>query len=205
MVRGERFNGLSHLAATLLAATGVSLLLALSARAMDAWQVTGVAIYGATLLFLFGVSTLYHSTRGRAKAVLRKLDHCAIYLLIAGTYTPFALVTLRGAWGWSLLGVAWGLAAFGIAQEFFFGKGARIVSLAIYFVMGWMGLAALQPLAAGLGPAGLAWLIAGGTLYSGGIVFYALDGRVRHFHGVWHLFVLAGSAAHFVAIAAYVA
>ena len=205
MVRGERFNGLSHLAATLLAATGVSLLLALSARAMDAWQVTGVAIYGATLLFLFGVSTLYHSTRGRAKAVLRKLDHCAIYLLIAGTYTPFALVTLRGAWGWSLLGLAWGLAAFGIAQEFFFGKGARIVSLAIYFVMGWMGLAALQPLAAGLGPAGLAWLIAGGTLYSGGIVFYALDGRVRHFHGVWHLFVLAGSAAHFVAIAAYVA
>ena len=205
MVRGERFNGLSHLAATLLAATGVSLLLALSARAMDAWQVTGVAIYGATLLFLFGVSTLYHSTRGRAKAVLRKLDHCAIYLLIAGTYTPFALVTLRGAWGWSLLGVAWGLAAFGIAQEFFFGKGARIVSLAIYFVMGWMGLAALQPLAAGLGPAGLAWLIAGGTLYSGGIVFYALDERKRHFHGVWHLFVLAGSAAHFVAIAAYVA
>jgi len=205
VVRGERFNGLSHLAATLLAATGVSLLLALSARAMDAWQVTGVAIYGATLLFLFGVSTLYHSTRGRAKAVLRKLDHCAIYLLIAGTYTPFALVTLRGAWGWSLLGVAWGLAAFGIAQEFFFGKGARIVSLAIYFAMGWMGLAALQPLAAGLGPAGLAWLIAGGTLYSGGIVFYALDERKRHFHGVWHLFVLAGSAAHFVAIAAYVA
>jgi len=205
VVRGERFNGLSHLAATLLAATGVSLLLALSARAMDAWQVTGIAIYGATLLFLFGVSTLYHSTRGRAKAVLRKLDHCAIYLLIAGTYTPFALVTLRGAWGWSLLGVAWGLAALGIAQEFFFGKGARIVSLAIYFAMGWMGLAALQPLAAGLGPAGLAWLIAGGTLYSGGIVFYALDERKRHFHGVWHLFVLAGSAAHFVAIAAYVA
>ena len=205
MYLGERFNGLSHLAATLLAVTGVSLLLALSARAMDAWQLTGVAIYGATLLFLFGVSTLYHSTRGRAKAVLRKLDHCAIYLLIAGTYTPFALVTLRGAWGWSLLGVAWGLAAFGIAQEFFFGKGARIVSLAIYFVMGWMGLAALQPLAAGLGPAGLAWLIAGGTLYSGGIVFYALDERKRHFHGVWHLFVLAGSAAHFVAIAAYVA
>ena len=205
MVRGERFNGLSHLAATLLAATGVSLLLALGARAMDAWQVTGVAIYGATLLFLFGVSTLYHGTRGRAKVVLRKLDHCAIYVLIAGTYTPFALVTLRGAWGWSLLGLAWGLAAFGIAQEFFFGKGARIVSLAIYFVMGWMGLAALQPLAAGLGPAGLAWLIAGGTLYSGGIVFYALDERMRHFHGVWHLFVLAGSAAHFVAIAAYVA
>jgi hemolysin III len=203
---GERLNGYSHLAATLLSATGVSLLLALGAGAMDAWQITGISIYGATLLFLFAVSTLYHSTRGRrAKAVLRKLDHCAIYLLIAGTYTPFALVTLRGGWGWSLLGAAWGLAALGIAQEFFLGKGARPVSLAIYFAMGWMGLVALQPLAAGLGPGGLAWLVAGGALYTGGIVFYALDERMRHFHGVWHLFVLAGSAAHFVAVAAYVA
>lgn len=206
MYHGERLNGYSHLAATLLSATGVSLLLALGAGAMDAWQITGIAIYGATLLFLFAVSTLYHSTRGRrAKAVLRKLDHCAIYLLIAGTYTPFALVTLRGGWGWSLLGAAWGLAAFGIAQELFLGKGARPVSLAIYFVMGWMGLVALQPLAAGLGASGLAWLVAGGALYTGGIVFYALDERMRHFHGVWHLFVLAGSAAHFVAVAAYVA
>src|SRR5690606_16627837 len=109
---------------------------------MDAWRVTGIAIYGATLLLLFLVSTLYHSSRGRAKAVLRKLDHCAIYLLIAGTYTPFALVTLRGAWGWSLLGAAWGLAALGIVQEFVFGKGARLASLGIYLVMGWMGLVA---------------------------------------------------------------
>jgi hemolysin III len=183
----------------------VSLLLALHARSMDAWQVTGVAIYGATLLILFVVSTLYHSIRGRAKAVLRKLDHCSIYLLIAGTYTPFALVTLRGVWGWSLLGLAWGLAVLGIVQEFVFGKGARILSLALYLVMGWMGAVALQPLGVGLGAAGLAWLIAGGALYTGGVVFYALDERVRHFHGVWHLFVLAGSAAHFVAVAAYVA
>lgn len=204
MYHGERFNGFSHLAGTLLAAAGASLLLGLGVRAMDAWQITGIAVYGATLLILFTVSTLYHSTRGRAKAVLRKLDHCAIYLLIAGTYTPFALVTLRGAWGWSLLGVAWGLAALGIAQEFLFGKGARIVSLAIYLVMGWMGLAAIQPLAAGLGAGGLAWLLAGGVLYTGGIVFYALDERFVHFHGVWHLFVLAGSSAHFVAVARYV-
>jgi hemolysin III len=184
---------------------GVSVLLGLTAGAMDAWRVTGVAIYGATLLILLVVSTLYHSTRGRTKAVLRKLDHCAIYLLIAGTYTPFALVTLRGAWGWSLLGTAWGLAAFGIAQEFFFGQGARILSLAIYGVMGWMGLVALQPLAAGLGSTGMAWLVAGGVLYSAGVVFYALDERCRHFHGVWHLFVLAGCAAHFIAVARYVA
>lgn len=203
MYRGERLNGYSHLAGTVLAATGAAFLLATGA--LDAWKTTGIAIYGATLLILFAVSTLYHSTRGRAKAVLRKLDHCAIYLLIAGTYTPFALVTLRGTWGWSLLGVAWGLAVLGIVQELVLGKGARVLSLGIYLVMGWMGLAAIQPLAAGLGMAGLGWLLAGGALYTGGMVFYALDERILHFHGVWHLFVLAGSSSHFVAVAAYVA
>jgi hemolysin III len=203
MYRGERFNGYTHLAGTALAAAGAAFLL--GAHALDAWQATGIAIYGATLLFLFLVSTLYHSTRGRPKAVLRKLDHCAIYLLIAGTYTPFALVTLRGAWGWSLLGAAWGMAALGIVQELLLGRGARRASLALYLVMGWMGLVALQPLAAALGASGLAWLLAGGALYTGGVLFYALDERFRHFHGVWHLFVLGGSSAHFVAVAAYVA
>ncbi|MEO8204011.1 MAG: hemolysin III family protein [Betaproteobacteria bacterium] len=204
MYHGERFNAYSHLAGAVLSATGVALLIVLVARAGDPWKIVGLSVYGATLLVLFLVSTIYHSTRGPAKAVLRKLDHCAIYLLIAGTYTPFTLVTLRGAWGWSLFGAAWGLAALGIAQEFFFGKGARILSLVIYAVMGWMGLVAVQPFAAGLGADGLAWVLAGGAFYTGGVVFYALDGRVRHFHGVWHLFVLAGSAAHFVAIAGYV-
>lgn len=202
---GERFNGFSHLAGTVLAAAGIALLFALPAAAMDAWRIVGLSVYAATLVLLFSTSTLYHSTRGRAKALLRKLDHCAIYLLIAGTYTPFALVTLRGAWGWSLFGAAWGLAALGIAQEFVLGKGARVLSLAIYLVMGWMGLIALQPLAEGLGPDGLAWLLAGGALYTGGMAFYALDERIRHFHGIWHLFVLGGSSAHFVAIAGYVA
>ena len=205
MIRGERFNGFSHLAGALLSAAGIALLFALAAGQMDARQLTGVAVYGATLLLLFVVSTLYHSSRGRARTVLRKLDHCAIYLLIAGTYTPFALVTLRGAWGWSLLGLAWGLAALGIVQEFILGRGARRLSLGIYLVMGWMGIVALQPLAAGLGAAGLAWVLAGGTLYTFGVLFYALDERYRHFHGVWHLFVLGGSAAHFIAIAGYVA
>ena len=202
---GERFNGYSHLAGTLLAATGVALVFTLAAGTMDAWRIVGLSIYAATLVLLFAVSTLYHSTRGRAKAALRKLDHCAIYLLIAGTYTPFALVTLRGAWGWSLLGVAWGLAALGIAQELVFGKGARTGSLVIYLLMGWMALVAIQPLAAALGASGLAWLLAGGALYTGGVAFYALDERYRHFHGVWHLFVLGGSSAHFVAVAGYVA
>lgn len=204
MYHGERLNAVSHLVGTVLAAAGIALVFAFAAGAMDAWRIVGLAVYAAALVLLFAVSTLYHSTRGRAKAILRKLDHCAIYLLIAGTYTPFALVTLRGAWGWSLFGVAWGLAAMGIAQELVLGKGARVLSLAIYLVMGWMGLVALSPLAEGLGAAGLAWLLAGGALYTGGIVFYALDERIRHFHGIWHLCVLAGSAAHFVTIAGYV-
>lgn len=205
MYYGERFNSSTHLAGTLLAAAGVPLLIVLAARSGDAWKVVACAIYGAALFLLYGTSTLYHSLRGRAKRVLRKLDHCSIYVLIAGTYTPFALVTLRGPWGWTLFGLAWGLAAVGIAQEFVFGKGQRRLSVLIYIVMGWMGVAALRPLATGLGAPGLAWLLAGGLLYTGGIVFYLLDERVRHFHGVWHLFVLAGSAAHFIAIAFYVA
>ena len=205
MYQGERFNSLTHLAGTVLAAIGAPLLIVLAARSGDAGKIVGCAVYGAALFLLYGTSTLYHSLRGRAKPILRKLDHCSIYVLIAGTYTPFALVTLRGAWGWTLFGLAWGLAALGIAQEFVFGKGRRRLSVLIYVVMGWMGVAALRPLAAGLGPSGLAWLLAGGLLYTGGIVFYLLDERVRHFHGVWHLFVLAGSAAHFIAIAFYVA
>jgi hemolysin III len=204
MYYGERLNSLTHLAGTVLAATGTAVLITLAARSGDAWKIVACSTYGAALLLLYGASTLYHSVRGRAKAILRKLDHCAIYVLIAGTYTPFALVTLRGPWGWTLFGLAWGLAALGIVQEFVFGRGARRLSILIYIVMGWMSVAALGPLAENLGTPGLAWLLAGGLLYTGGIVFYLFDVRVRHFHGVWHLFVLGGSTAHFVAVALYV-
>jgi hemolysin III len=204
MYYGERLNSYTHLAGTLLAAIGTPALIVLAARSGDAWKIVGCSVFGAALLVLYGASTLYHSARGRAKAILRKLDHCSIYLLIAGTYTPFALVTLRGPWGWTLFGLAWGLAALGISQEFVFGKGARRLAIVIYLVMGWMGVVALRPLAAGLGAPGLAWLLAGGLLYTGGIAFYLLDERVRHFHGIWHLFVLGGSSAHYIAIALYV-
>lgn len=204
MYRGERFNGFTHLGGTVLAAVGAGLLIWMAVRAGDPWKIVGFSTYALALLLLYGVSTLYHSTKGRAKSVLRKLDHCAIYFLIAGTYTPFALVTLRGPWGWTLFGLAWGLAVLGIAQEFYFGTGARVVSVVIYAIMGWMGLIAIVPLAHGLGTAGLAWLLVGGVLYTAGIVFYALDERVRHFHGVWHLFVLGGSVSHFLAIALYI-
>jgi hemolysin III len=143
--------------------------------------------------------------RGRAKDVLRKFDHCAIYLLIAGSYTPFALVSLRGAWGWSLLGAVWTLAVLGIVQEIWLANGARVLSLVIYVVMGWLALVAIWPLWLALKPAGIAWLVTGGALYTIGIVFYAADRKLRHGHGVWHLFVLAGSACHFFTVLLHVA
>jgi hemolysin III len=205
MYYGERLNGVTHLMGAVLAAAGAAALVVLAARQGDPWKIVSFSIYGAMLFGLYAVSTLYHSTRGRVKDVFRKLDHCSIYLLIAGTYTPFTLVTLRGAWGWSLFGVIWGLATVGITQEAWLAKGARIFSLVIYVLMGWLGVIAVGPLVAALTPAGFAWLAAGGLLYTGGIVFYALDEKLRHGHGVWHLFVLAGSISHYLAILLYVA
>ena len=205
MYYGERLNVGTHLMGTALAAVGATVLVVLAARTGDPWKIVSFSIYGVMLFALYGLSTAYHSTRGRLKAMLRRLDHCSIYLLIAGTYTPFSLVTLRGAWGWSLFGVIWGLAALGIAQEAWLGKGARVVSLVLYVVMGWLGVFAVEPLIAALTPAGFAWLAAGGLLYTVGIVFYALDEKLPHGHGVWHLFVLAGSASHYFAILRYVA
>ena len=204
MYRGERFNGFTHLFGTVLAAAGTAMLVTLSARDGDPWKIVASSVFGAMLFALYLASTLYHSARGRAKDVLRKFDHCAIYLLIAGTYTPFTLVTLRGAWGWSLFGLVWGLAVVGVVQEIWFARGARWLSLAIYVLMGWVGLVAILPLAHGLGAGGVAWLIAGGAIYTIGIAFYLLDERWPLAHGIWHLFVLGGSASHFVAVAGYV-
>ncbi len=205
MYHGERFNGITHLMGTALAAAGATVLVVLAARQGDPWKIVSFSIYGAMLFALYTLSTLYHSTRGKLKDVFRKLDQCSIYLLIAGTYTPFTLVTLRGAWGWSLFGVIWGLAALGIVQEAWLGKGARILSLVIYVLMGWLCVIAIKPLLAALPPAGFAWLAAGGLFYTVGIIFYALDEKLRHGHGIWHLFVLAGSASHYLAILLYVA
>lgn len=205
MYRGERFNSISHLVGAALAIAGATVLVVLAARLGDPWKIVSFSIYGAMLVALYVFSTLYHSLRGRAKDVLRKFDHCSIYLLIAGSYTPFALVSLRGAWGWSLLGVVWGLALLGIVQEIWLAKGARVLSLVIYVVMGWLALVAVSPLWLALKPAGFAWLVAGGALYTVGILFYATDHKVRHGHGVWHLFVLGGSACHFFTVLLHVA
>jgi len=200
MYHGERFNSLTHLVGAVLALAGAVVLVVLAARDGDPWKVVGVSIYGLTLVLLYSFSVLYHSLQGRTKDVLRQLDHQSIYLLIAGSYTPFCLISLRGPWGWSLLGTVWGLAVLGGLQDLRPRNEARILSVVIYVVMGWMVLVAIAPLFRALGPAGFAWVAAGGVLYTVGIVFYALDTRVVHAHGIWHLFVMAGSAAHYVAI-----
>ena len=200
MYHGEKFNAITHLVGAILAIFGTVVLIMIATIKGDPWKLVSVSIYGTTLILLYGFSTLYHSLRGRAKVILRELDHHSIYLLIAGSYTPFCLVTLRGPWGWSLFGVVWGLALAGSLQELWLKDGARILSVLIYVVMGWAALVALFQLLHALGPAGFAWLVAGGVFYTVGIVFYVIDTRLRHAHGIWHLFVLAGSLSHYVAI-----
>ncbi|MGZ5158392.1 MAG: PAQR family membrane homeostasis protein TrhA [Caldimonas sp.] len=204
MYYGEKFNALSHLVGAVLALVGAVVLIVLAALGGDPWKVVSVSVYGLTLVLMYTFSVLYHSLKGHAKDVLRELDHQSIYLLIAGSYTPFCLVSLRGAWGWWLLGCVWGLALIGGLQELRPKNEARILSVVIYVLMGWVALAALVPLLKALRLAGFAWVLAGGLFYTFGIVFYALDYRVRHAHGVWHLFVMAGSVAHYVAIVRYV-
>ena len=205
MVHGEKFNALSHLAGALMAVAGAVVLIVLASVGGDPWKVVSVSIYGASLVLLYSFSTLYHSMHGgRAKEILRKLDHQSIYLLIAGTYTPFCLVSLRGPWGWSLFGTVWGLAVLGGLQERWKISKGRMLSIVIYVVMGWVAMAAVVPLIRVLGVAGFAWVAAGGVFYTVGIVFYVLDTRLKHAHGIWHLFVIAGSATHYVAILRYV-
>ncbi len=205
MYYGEKFNAVSHLLGAILALAGTVVLVVLAALGGDPWKVVGVSIYGASLVLMYSSSTLYHSVRGgRGKDFLRKMDHQSIYLLIAGSYTPFCLVTLRGPWGWSLLGVVWGLAIVGSLQDLRPRNDARILSVVIYLLMGWAAVVALVPMVNALGRAGFAWVASGGLFYTVGIVFYALDARLKHAHGIWHLFVLAGSAAHFIAILLYV-
>jgi hemolysin III len=204
MYYGEKFNAWTHLVGALLALTGAIWLLAVAVGTGDGWKIFSMAVYGTTLVMLYSISTVYHSVRGRAKGILRKLDHLSIYLLIAGSYTPFCLISLRGPWGWWLFGIVWGLAVIGMLQEIKPRSEARVMSLVIYAVMGWIVLVAIKPLLASLGMAGFIWLAAGGVFYTVGIIFFAFDERFRHWHGIWHLFVIAGSLMHFIAIFFYV-
>ena len=201
---GEKLNSFSHLFGAILALIGSTVLILIASRLGDPWKISSFSVYGATLLTLYVCSTLYHGIQGASKEILQKFDHCAIYLLIAGTYTPFALVSLRSTWGWPLLGVVWGLALVGIVQEIWLAGATRRWSLMIYVLMGWLSLSVALPLITALGGYGFAWLAAGGILYTGGIVFYVADTKIRHGHGVWHLFVLGGSTCHYFAVYFYV-
>lgn len=204
MYHGERFNAWTHLVGALLACAGAIWLLVLASLDGELRKIISVAIYGLTLVLLYSISTLYHSVQGPAKVLMRKLDHLSIYLLIAGSYTPFCLVTLEGAWGWTLFGIVWTLAAIGMLQEIKPRSEARVLSIVIYAVMGWIVLIAVKPLIAALGMDGFIWLAGGGVLYTVGIIFFAYDSRFRHWHGIWHLFVMGGSLMHFVAVLRYV-
>jgi len=205
MYYGERFNGLSHLIGSVLAVTGLVTLVSMAALQGDPWKIVSFSLYGATLVILYLVSTLYHSVKGRTKAILQKCDHSAIYLLIAGSYTPYCLVTLRGAWGWTLFGLSWGLALFGIIQELTLGRRTRLLSMILYVLMGWLVVIAIGPLVERLATGGLVWLTLGGVLYSVGIYWFINDEKIRHGHGIWHLFVLGGSICQFLSVLLYVA
>lgn len=203
MYQGERFNGYSHLLGLMLATAGSALLLTKTVPGNDPARTVSALVFGLSMVALYGASTLFHSTRGRRKVFWQRVDHCAIYLLIAGSYTPFALVTLQGAWGWALLAASWSAALFGIARELRRGD-PPAPSLALYLGMGWLGVLAAVPLVERLDGAGLAWLLAGALWYSAGTVFYRNPLGWRHAHGTWHLFVLAGSASHYVTVAHFV-
>ncbi len=196
----ELFNSISHGIGTGLAVIGLVALVIWAALHGDAVDIFSFSIYGASLVLLYLASTLYHSINNpRWKPRFRKFDHAAIYVLIAGTYTPFLLVSLRGAWGWSLLGLIWGLALLGVAfKTLFIGRFERVATLG-YVLMGWLGVLFSGQMLANLTPAGMIWLAAGGVTYTVGVIFYAIR-RIPYNHAIWHLFVLGGSICHFIAV-----
>ena len=204
MKKEEIFNSVSHIVGAALALAGLVVLAVKAGLRGDAWRIASFSVYGVTLFLLYLSSSLYHSTGGNAKKLFRTIDHQAIYLLIAGTYTPFMLVTLRGPWGWWLFGIIWGLAVFGIVLDAVHGQGRRVPQLVIYLLMGWLITAALGPLVRALPLWGVIWLLAGGVFYTSGVAFYVLDKRFPYFHGIWHLFVLAGSLCHYFAVLFYI-
>jgi len=203
MYEGERFNSITHLVGAVLALVGATVMVTIAGMQGGTTRIVSFAVYGVTLFLLYLFSTLYHSLKGRAKEVFQVLDHHAIYLLIAGTYTPFTLITLKGATGWWLFAAVWSLALVGIVLDSLPRRGSRLWSLVIYLGMGWLILFALGPLIAALPQPGFWWLVAGGLFYTVGVIFYVLDDHYPWSHGVWHIFVLAGSISHYFVILLY--
>jgi len=198
---GERFNSISHLVGASFALVGGAVLITMAAMEGDTSKLVSYTIYAVTLFVLYLSSTLYHSVSGSStKEFLQKVDHQAIYLLIAGTYTPFIVLSVSGDLRWWMLGAVWGLAAFGMILDALPRRGARILPVIIYLLMGWLCVLFPESFLGALSAPSLAWLIAGGVFYTSGVAFYAADSWYPWCHGIWHLFVLAGSISHYVAI-----
>ena len=202
--RHELANSLTHGAGLALSVAGCAVLVTLAALRGTAWHIVACSVYGGTLVCLYAASTMYHSVRSRRwKRFWRIVDHSSIYLLIAGTYTPFMLVNLRGAWGWSLFGVVWGLAVAGILFKVWFVDRVPVASTIVYLLMGWLAVIAVKPLVAMVPTGGLEWILAGGVLYTAGVGFFAWE-KLPYHHAIWHVFVIGGSVCHYVAILQYV-
>ena len=200
----EIANSVTHGIGALLSIGGLAVLVGFASLYGNAWHITSCSIYGSTMILLYVASTLYHGIPiPSIKGILRQIDHSAIYLLIAGTYTPFMLVNLRGSWGWSLFGIVWGIAVLGIVLKATSYGRLPGISLALYLAMGWIVVIAIKPMFAAIDQGGLLLLLLGGVAYTGGVVFYVWK-KLPYSHAIWHLFVMAGSCFHFFAILLYV-
>jgi len=207
MYYGERFNSISHLIGAILALVGLGSLLTIGIQQNEPLIIISFTVFGLTLVLLYTMSTLYHSFHPpELKQIFQKLDHLSIYLLIAGTYTPYMLVSLGDSNGPLMLSVVWGLAAIGILLEIYSPKRNESLQIVIYLLMGWVCTLEYSTLKAAITTAGIAWLTAGGIAYTVGIIFYVMDdlNKLRHAHGIWHLFVLIGSICHFISVVGYV-
>lgn len=203
-IREEVANALTHGIGAAVALAAGAVLITLVAVRGDGWELAGTIVFCVALFLLYLASTLYHAIpHPVAKARLKVFDHCAIYVLIAGTYTPFTLIGLRGAWGWSLFAVIWTLAVAGVVFKLFFTGRFKLVSTLIYIAMGWLVLVAIVPMTRALDAWALSWLFAGGVAYTAGTFFY-MSRRIRYAHTIWHSFVIGGSACHFLAVAGHV-
>ena len=202
--REEIANTITHGVGLGFAIAAVSVLVVFASLRGTAWHIVSCSIYGGTLVILYLASTLYHWVQSPvAKRLLKIFDHCSIYLLIAGSYTPFTIVSIQGGWGWTLFGLIWGMAILGIVFKTFHTGKYEAFSTMLYLAMGWIVIIAIKPLFASIPLMGFLWIVAGGLLYTFGVLFYCLD-RIPFFHAIWHVFVLGGSACHFFAVLFYV-
>jgi hemolysin III len=200
----EWANSITHGIGAVLAVIGLVAMLVVTASTGDVWQIVSASIYGSTLIFMFLASTLYHAIQPPGiRQVLRQVDHLAILYLIAGSYTPFTLVTLNGSWGWTIFGIVWGLTLIGTVLQLSPARHIKALMVTLYLLMGWVVLVAIKPLMSNLDAGGLGLLVAGGLAYTGGVVFY-VNKRIPFNHAIWHMFVLAGAMLHYFSILLYV-